>query len=185
MFKLSKNFMIGGMAFILISFAAGCSFSSTKSSDAVAQKVDMTSATAGENFQRPQSDDPNTIPQPDEDTNKFLAGNSSSAQSEAGLLVGVWRYQFSSYGYPCTGEDIYQSNGSYSSQWNCNGSILWHTGEWYLIQAGAIRRNIHNYEPKQYLGNPIRMPSGETIYYRFLDRNRLGMAGNIIAYRVQ
>ena len=183
MISLNKNLIIGVSIFLTLLCGAACSVSSSQNANAVTQKIEtktLLDATGGE-FPRLKSDDPGTLPESD----GKVGENPVAGQDEAALLVGVWRYQFVTNGYQCLGEDIYQPNGSYSSQWNCSGTIYWHTGRWYLIQSGAVRREIQNYEPKEFRGVPIRMVSGETVHYRFLDRNRLAMAGNVLAFRVQ
>jgi hypothetical protein len=182
--SLNKNFLIGAVIILSLISGAACSASSTQNTDAVTQKIEAKTLldAAGGEFPR-LSEDPNTVPKSEGEAP--AAENAPAGQNEAALLVGVWRYQFVTNGYQCVGEDVYQPNGVYSSQWNCSGSILWHTGRWFLVQPGVIRRNLSDYEPKQFRGVPIRMVSAETVYYRFLDRNRLGMAGNIIAFRVQ
>jgi hypothetical protein len=115
------------------------------------------------------------------------AVKASGAQSEAALLVGVWRYNTTSYGARCQAEMVFQGNGGYSGLTSCPGaSWMFHTvGRWGLLQRGAIRLQYSDYAPKHYLGNPIRIPDGETFYYRFLDRNRIALGdGSVIAYRV-
>lgn len=117
----------------------------------------------------------------------FVAARNFGARSEAALLVGVWRYDTTSYGARCQAEMVFQGNGGYSGMTSCPGaSWMFHTvGRWGLLQRGAIRLQYSDYAPKHYLGNPIRIPDGETFYYRFLDRNRIALGdGSVIAYRV-
>lgn len=110
----------------------------------------------------------------------------SAAFSDASGLAGVWRMTGRTNVCAMQAEVIFQPNGGYSSFTQCaNGAYAIHlVGRWRVLQNGAVRVQYTDYSPKQYLGNPIRIPDGETIYYQFIDRNRVKMFGTV-AYRAQ
>lgn len=180
MLSLAKKFIAATISFCLLA-GVGCSYFSRQNGEA--QNSETVETTQNE-MPRFTSSDLNTLPSPDAQTQAFL--NTEPAQDEASLLVGVWRMSYQGV-CPTQAEMIFQPNGGYSGFSQCtNGSYAFHTvGYWRVLQSGAVRVQYTNYEPKQFMGNPIRIPDGETMYYRFLDRNRLGFSGNIIAYRVQ
>jgi hypothetical protein len=105
---------------------------------------------------------------------------------ESSVLYGTWRASSYTNGMRCNSEVIFQPNGGYSSLYECgNGTYMFHTvGYWYLLQEGAIRIQYTNYSPKEYKGNPIRIPDGETVYYRIINRNQIESSFGML-YRVQ
>jgi hypothetical protein len=105
---------------------------------------------------------------------------------ESSVLFGTWRASSYTNGMRCNSEIIFQPNGGYSSLYECgNGTYMFHTvGYWYLLQEGAIRIQYTNYSPKEYKGNPIRIPDGETVYFRIINRNQVESSFGML-YRVQ
>ena len=114
-----------------------------------------------------------------EETNTF-------AVEESSVLFGTWRASSYANGMQCNSEIIFQPNGGYSSLYECgNGTYMFHTvGYWYLLQEGAIRIQYTNYSPKEYKGNPIRIPDSETVYFRIINRNQVESSFGML-YRVQ
>lgn len=178
-----NKFILTFITCVLIGFAVGCSNKSSQSGkDAQAKQTENKSTEAGKEFFRFKSDDVNSLPQADKN---FLGGGALTTQDEASLLAGVWRMSYQGPACMANAEMVFQPNGSYSGFSQCqDGSFAFHTvGTWRILQSGAVRVQYTNYSPKEYMGNPIRIPDGETMYYRFIDRNRLGFSGGIIAYR--
>lgn len=187
MFNSAKNFIVSLMIGVLIITGAGCSKSSQSSKDVQAKQTDSKPNDEGKDFPgRFKSDDPNSVPA-DKQDKSFMGGKTLTIQDEASLLAGVWRMSYQGPACMAQAEMIFQPNGSYSGFSQCqNGSYAFRTvGTWRILQSGAVRVQYTDYEPKVFQGNKIRIPDGETMYYRFLDRNRIGFGGGIIAYRVQ
>jgi len=116
--------------------------------------------------------------------NNYVPANENV--DEASFLVGVWRISYQLNGMQCMSESVFQPDGGYSSFSQCeNGTYAIHlVGNWYMLEQGAVRIQYTDYSPKEYGGNPIRIPDGETIHFRVLDQNRI-QTGAGIAYRVQ
>lgn len=188
MFNSVRNFIVLLLTGFLIITGAGCSAKSSQSKDAQAQQTENKPSDEGKDFPiRFKSDDPNGVPSADKQEKSFLGGNPPTVEDEAALLAGVWRMTYKGPACMAQAEMVFQPNGGYSGFSQCqDGSYAFHTvGTWRLLQSGAVRVQYTDYEPKVFQGNRIRIPDGETMYYRFLDRNRIGFGGGVIAYRVQ
>ncbi|GEM_PF-5583964 len=105
---------------------------------------------------------------------------------ESSVLVGVWRTSYVFQGMQCYAEIIFQNNGQYASLAQCqNGAYAIHlVGNWYILQQGAVRIQYTDYSPKEYGGNPIRIPDGETVYFRVINSNRVESSLGML-YRAQ
>lgn len=144
-----------------------------------------TKSTASENAlsMRIKSDNPDTLPAPDAETKGFMTAD-NAANDEASILVGVWNMTYRGPVCMAQAQMVFHPNGNYSGYSQCpDGSYATHlTGTWQLIGRGAIRLQYDRYRDSE---GKIIHPQGETFYFRFLDRNRMGLAGGIIAYRSQ
>lgn len=172
------------ITFVLVGFGSACSTKSTQGKDA--QKTEQSESKSNEAKDFPmrfKSEDLDSLPSADK---SFMGGGALTPQDEASLLAGVWRMSYQGPACMANAEIVFQPNGGYSGFSQCqNGSYAFHTvGTWRILQSGAVRVQYTNYSPKEFQGNPIRIPDGETMYYRFIDRNRLGFSGGIVAYRV-
>lgn len=117
--------------------------------------------------------------------NNSVETNTTANVEESSVLVGVWRASMYMNGMRCNSEVIFQPNGGYSSLIECgNGTYMFRTvGYWYLLQQGAVRIQYTDYSPKEYGGNPIRIPDGETVYFRVINRNQVESSLGML-YRV-
>lgn len=109
------------------------------------------------------------------DAGETGGGETNAANGDASTLVGTWQTSYQLNGMSCTAEIIFQSNGGYSSLSECNnGTYMFHAvGYWRELQQGAVRIQYTDYSPKEYGGNPIRIPDGETVYFRVINRNQV------------
>jgi hypothetical protein len=188
-FRPLRKVLFCALCFTLLA-VAGCNKSAnqagTQPTQANANQAKQDEArnimpTVDANVAQPVDDPTKQGSLPDTSANGGKENYAQMSQEE--LMVGIWRYQVQSNGYVCQGEDIYQGNGSYSTQWNCGGSLTWQTGNWYLLQPGVVRREIKNYEPKEFRGVPVRMINAETFQFRFLDYNHMQYANGVVLYR--
>lgn len=101
--------------------------------------------------------------------------NEEANANDASVLIGTWRASTQMNGMQCNSEIIFQPNGGYSSLFECgNGTYMFHTvGNWYVLQQGSVRIQYTDYSPKEYGGNPIRIPDGETVYFRVINHNQV------------
>lgn len=96
------------------------------------------------------------------------------------LLYGVWRHQSQTPQGPLFVEVIYQRNGTFSCLTQCGPYAFRSWGTWRQIAPAFIRVNYQNWSPREYGGNPIRMPEYEIVPLKFLDANRcVGKLGEV------
>ncbi len=112
----------------------------------------------------------------------------ASAASDAQLMVGIWRGQAVLPNGTMTIETILYPNGSFSTLTTSRQGIDTHAlrtvGRWYIVRQGWYRQHNDDWSPLTYKGKRIHMPRTESHQYRFLDRNRIQIDGNVIMYRV-
>ena len=179
-----KNLTVSLIISFLLVFGASCAAISTGQNKEPPTKSTESTADFPNRF---KSDDAKTLPTPDAPTKGLFGEKEPTEQDEAELLAGVWRMSYKGPACMAQAEMVFQNNGGYSGFSQCeNGAYSFHTvGTWRILQSGAVRVQYTNYDPKEFQGVKVTIPDGETMYYRFLDRNRLGFAGGIIAYRAQ
>lgn len=112
--------------------------------------------------------------------------NAPANAEDASVLAGVWQTSYQFNGMPCGAEIVFQPNGGYSSLAQCNNGtyMIRLVGNWYFLQQNAVRIQYTDYSPKEYGGNPIRIPDGETVYFRVVNRNQIESSFGML-YRVQ
>ncbi len=176
-------------AFLLVGGCAVDSTKTVKSSTPEKPKTDSaqtSSETAQKSQNLPQllkTDIPENLSESNNPPVSSAFGGGDTEQ----LLIRTWRYGWGPNAPNCGSEHIFMQDGSYSGMGGCAGFVPLRTvGKWFLNENGTLRIAYSDWEPKQdQAGNPIRIPSGETWSFRFLDRNRMALGdGAIIAYRV-
>jgi len=108
-----------------------------------------------------------------------LAGQPAAAQGQlADYLIGVWNCPSRDVaGQPAISQMVLLRNGRFTELTRSqSGFVMRKVGFWRVGQ-GYVRFSITNYEPKYFYGplgrRFIRMPTGETVRIRPLNRNRL------------
>lgn len=183
MINLVKSSIVGVTMCVLVSgFGAAYSVMPTQAKTQVNQIENKPTQAGADVSFRLKSGDMNALPAAE---NKSFALNATMTRNEASYLVGAWRANYRQNGLNCTGEMAFQANGRYSGLSQCAGGTytFYTVGYWRLLHSGAVRIQYTDYSPKEYWGNPIRIPAGETIYYRFLNRNQLSLTSGVVAYR--
>lgn len=170
----------------------GCSVQSNKTAEST--QSSQTSTEASQNNQE-FAKNANGLPQflktdvaeSSQKTNLGSAQNALGNISEKDLLVGTWRHTWGANAPNCGSEHIFMSDGTYHGMGGCAGFVPLKTvGKWYLVGQGTVRIAYSDYEPKKdQAGNLLRIPSGETWNFRFINRNQFALGdGAIVAYRI-
>lgn len=114
---------------------------------------------------------------------------SPAAADDGQLMVGTWRGQASLPNGMLVIETIISGDGSFSTLNTARQGIDTHAvrivGRWYIVRPGWYRQHNDDWVPREYKGKPVIMPRTESHQYRFLDRNRMQIDGNVIMHRVQ
>ena len=114
--------------------------------------------------------------------------NVAGDNADPSVLYGAWVNDTTVNGLQCHGEYIYESTGTYSTLGNCGnamGSYMTRSvGTWRLVQPGVVRIEYTDHEPKEFGGQPIRYPTGETVTFSVVNRNEINTSGGTM-YREQ
>jgi len=123
---------------------------------------------------------PTTVPMP---TSPPVGGGT------AAQLVGVWRGDARDIlGNPATVETVLQPGGRFSQTFSGTGDPIFITGTYDVLDEGVIRFHIEEHTDRWCgpLGcTTIRLPTDETTYYQFLDRDTLVTWGDQDPARVR
>jgi hypothetical protein len=78
-------------------------------------------------------------------------------------LAGVWNCEGPMY----RSQIIFQPNGQYSAQAVApQGYNITHWGQWRMVGPTWARLVLQGWSPREYLGNPIRMPSEDNFTFQ-------------------
>lgn len=112
-------------------------------------------------------------------TTNFSAKASFAQRSQTDPIVGAWRYYSTISGFRCVTESVVQANGRYSSNTSCNNGVYFThlTGNWRYLQSGLIRIEYDDRSGRDH-------PSGEMVYFSFINRNQIRLGNGIIANRI-
>ena len=106
--------------------------------------------------------------------------NAGGDNGDPSVLYGSWASDQTLNGMQCHAEYIFENTGTYSSLAYCASYMTRSVGTWRLIQPGVVRIEYTDHEPKEFGGQPIRYPSGETFTFTVVNRDRLDTSGGTI-----
>jgi hypothetical protein len=93
-------------------------------------------------------------------------------KAHAQNLLGVWRSQVSTALGTGASETILMPNGKFSKTFRCGNLITWDTGT-YSVGEGYIHFEITDHEPKVYNGKRMTWVKSETVFFKFVDQDRI------------
>ena len=102
----------------------------------------------------------------------------------AGSLVGIWRSQVPTPFGMAFGELILMQDGSFTKTFRAGELVTWDVGR-YTVGPGYIHLTIADHEPKIYQGKPMSWLTSETIYFQFVNPDRLICEDRIMGTRWQ
>lgn len=193
--KMSRNVdSIFAMVALMAAIALGCrglgSSSSPSSGPPSGQQTQPESGPARQDQTRrddaPDRTAGNPNPFPNDQPQQAPAANPNAGgdNGDPSVLYGSWVSDATLNGMQCHAEYIYESTGTYSSLGTCGnayGSYMTRSvGTWRLVQPGVIRIEYTDHEPKEYGGQPIAYPTGETVTFSVVNRNELNTSGGTI-----
>jgi hypothetical protein len=111
--------------------------------------------------------------------------NAGGDNSDPSVLYGSWTNESQIGGMPCRSEFIFERTGTYSALATCDngygGTYMTRSvGHWKLLQPGMVRIQYTDHEPKEFGGNPIRYPDGETMTFTVRDHDHLDTSGGLL-----
>jgi len=177
------------IAFAVICLVAlGCSRfqTSVRPSSAPAPRRDEAPQPAqrqNDDAPQPQGENPRPFPV-DQNPNRDNP-NAAGDNSDPSVLFGSWTNESQMGGMQCHSEFIFESTGTYSTLATCDngygGTYMTRSvGHWKLVQPGVVRIQYTDHEPKEFGGNPIRYPDGETMTFSVSDHDHLDTSGGLL-----
>jgi hypothetical protein len=114
----------------------------------------------------------------------FISAPDRLAANPAGKLVGIWRSQVPTPFGLALGELILKPDGSFSKTFRAGELATWDVGR-YTVGQGYIHLTIEDHEPKFYQGKPMQWVTSETIFFQFVNPDRLICEDRIMGTRWQ
>lgn len=109
----------------------------------------------------------------------WLAANPGNSS-----LVGIWRSQAPTPFGMALGELILMQDGSFAKTFRAGDLLTRDVGR-YTVGPGYIHLTIEDHEPKFYQGKPMHWLTSETIFFQFVNPDRLICEDRIMGTRWQ
>jgi hypothetical protein len=95
-------------------------------------------------------------------------------------LAGVWNCQ----GATLRSQIVFQQTGQYSAQAvSAQGYNITHWGTWRMVGPRLARLYLQGWSPREYMGNPIRMPTEDNFAFQPVNDNRIMTADGSFCVR--